>query len=132
LSAIWRERKQLLGLWGVKCRQCGTPQYDNGAHTTTPIRVCSVCQTQDDFDDYNFAGKKATVFSFTQDNLAAVADPPAIVVLVDFEGGGRSFFDMTDRDPQKVEIGMPVEMTFRKFQRDRGLTNYFWKARSVR
>ena len=28
LSALWRERKQLLGLWGVKCRRCGTPQYE--------------------------------------------------------------------------------------------------------
>jgi uncharacterized OB-fold protein len=132
LSAIWRERKQLLGLWGVKCRRCGTPQYDNGAATTGPIRICAVCQAQGEFDDYNFARKKATVFSFTQDNLAAVVDPPASVVLVEFEGGGRAFFDLTDRDPAKVEIGMPVEMTFRKVHFDRGISNYFWKARPVR
>ncbi|MBM4462193.1 MAG: 3-hydroxy-3-methylglutaryl CoA synthase [Chloroflexi bacterium] len=132
LSALWRERKQLLGLWGVKCRRCGTPQYDNGAATTGPIRVCGVCLAQGDFDDYNFARKKATVFSFTQDNLAAVVDPPASVVLVEFEGGGRAFFDLTDRDPAKVEIGMPVEMTFRKVHFDRGISNYFWKARPVR
>jgi hydroxymethylglutaryl-CoA synthase len=132
LSANWRERKQLMGLWGIKCRRCGTPQYDNGAATTGPIRVCAGCQAQDDFDDYCFARRKATVFSFTQDNLAPVIDPPASVVLVEFEGGGRAFFDLTDRDPAKVEIGMPVEMTFRKLQLDRGLTNYFWKARPVR
>jgi len=132
LSAIWRERRQLLGLWGIKCRRCGTRQYDNGAATTGPIRVCAVCQAQDDFDDYNFARRKATVFSYTQDNLAPVIDPPASVVLVEFEGGGRAFFDLTDRDPAKVEIGMPVEMTFRKLQFDRGLTNYFWKARPIR
>ena len=132
LSAIWRERRQLLGLWGIKCRRCGTPQYDNGAATTGPIRVCAVCQAQDDFDDYNFARRKATVFSYTQDNLAPVIDPPASVVLVEFEGGGRAFFDLTDRDPAKVEIAMPVEMTFRKLQFDRGLSNYFWKARPIR
>lgn len=132
LSAIWRERKQLLGLWGIKCRQCGTPQYDNGAATTTPIRVCAVCQAQDDFDDYNFARRKATVFGYTQDNLAAVVDPPASVVLVEFEGGGRAFFDLTDRDPAEVQIGMPVEMTFRKLHFDRGISNYFWKARPIR
>jgi len=132
MTATWRERKQLLGLWGIKCRQCGTPQYDNGAATTGPIRVCARCQAQNDFDDYDFAGRKATVFSYTQDNLAAVIDPPASVVLVEFEGGGRAFFDLTDRDPAKVELGMPVEMTFRKMQLDRGLTNYFWKARPIR
>jgi hydroxymethylglutaryl-CoA synthase len=132
MAANWRERKQLLGLWGIKCRHCGTPQYDNGAATTGPIRVCAQCRAQDDFDDYNFARRKAKVFSYTQDNLAAVIDPPASVVLVEFEGGGRAFFDLTDRDPEKVEVGMPVEMTFRKLQYDRGLTNYFWKARPVR
>ena len=132
LSAVWRERKQLLGLYGVKCRKCGTPQYDNGSLMTTPIRVCMKCQARDDFEDYRFRDKKATVFSFTQDNLASVVDPPASVVVVDFEGGGRSIFDLTDRDPAKVEIGMPVEMTFRKLQFDRGLTNYFWKCRPPR
>ncbi|NQT48518.1 MAG: OB-fold domain-containing protein [Chloroflexi bacterium] len=132
LSALWRERKQLMGLWGIKCRRCGTPQYDNGAATTTPIRVCAVCQAQDDFEDYNFARRKATVFSYTQDNLAPVVDPPASVVLVEFEGGGRAFFDLTDRDPAGIEIGTEVGMTFRKMQFDRGITNYFWKARPIR
>ena len=132
LSAIWRERRVLLGLWGVKCRQCGTPQYDNGAMSTSPIRICAKCQAQDDFEDYNFAGRKAKVFSFTHDQLAPVIDPPASVVLVEFEGGGRAFFDLTDRDPKKVEVGTEVEMTFRKMQFDRGITNYFWKARPIR
>ncbi len=132
LSAIWRERRVLLGLWGVKCRRCGTPQYDNGAMSTSPIRVCAKCQAQDDFEDYNFAARKAKVFSFTHDQLAQVADPPASVVLIDFEGGGRAFFDLTDREPDKIEVGTEVEMTFRKMQFDRGITNYFWKARPIR
>ena len=132
LSAIWRERRVLLGLWGVKCRRCGTPQYDNGAMSTSPIRVCAECQAQDDFENYNFAGRKAKIFSFTHDELAQVADPPASVVLIDFEGGGRAFFDLTDRDPDKIEVGTEVEMTFRKMQFDRGITNYFCKARPIR
>ena len=132
LSAIWRERRVLLGLWGVKCKRCGTPQYDNGAMSTSPIRICAVCQAQDDFEDYNFARRKAKIFSFTHDRLAQVADPPASVVLIDFEGGGRAFFDLTDRDPDKIEVGTEVEMTFRKMQFDRGISNYFWKARPIR
>ncbi len=132
MSANWRERKQLLALWGVKCKKCGTVQYDNGAATTGPIRICAECQALDNFEDYKFGGRKAKVFSYTQDNLAAVIDPPASVVLIEFDGGGRAFFDLTDRDPLKVEVDMPVEMTFRRLQYDRGLTNYFWKARPVR
>lgn len=132
LSAIWRERRQQLGLWGIKCRRCGTVQYDNGAAATTPIRICAVCGARDDFDDFNFSRKKARIFSYTHDNLAPVADPPASVVLVDFEGGGRAFFDLTDRDPAEVAVGTEVEMTFRRMQVNRGLSIYHWKARPVR
>lgn len=132
VAANWRERYVDLGLWGVKCRRCGTPQYDYGGMTTAPIRVCAVCQAVDDFEDHNFARKKATVFSFTQDMLAPSLDPPTSVAMIDFEGGGRSLFDLTDRDPDQVQLGMEVEMTFRKVFADRGLNNYFWKARPIR
>jgi hydroxymethylglutaryl-CoA synthase len=132
VAANWRERKTILGLWGIKCRRCGTPQYDGGAISTTPIRVCAVCQAQDDFDDYNFSRKKATVFSYTQDMLAPAVDPPSSVVMIEFEGGGRSLFDLTDRDPEDVKVGMEVEMTFRKVFADQGISNYFWKARPIR
>ena len=132
VAANWRERYIDLGLWGIKCRKCGTPQYDYGAITTAPIRVCAVCQAVDDFEDYNFARRKATVFSYTHDMLAPSPDPPTSVVMIDFEGGGRSLFDLTDRDPDQVQLGMEVEMTFRKVFFDRGLNNYFWKARPIR
>jgi hydroxymethylglutaryl-CoA synthase len=132
VSANWRQRKDLLGLWGIKCRSCGTPQYDNGGITTTPIRVCAVCGAVDDFDDYDFSRKRAKVFSYTQDQLAPAADAPSSVVLIDFEDGGRMLFDLTDRDPDSVDVGMEVEMTFRKVFFDRGLNNYYWKARPIR
>ena len=132
MAANWRDRKILLGLWGVKCRKCGQPQYDNGAMSTPPIRICAKCQSQDDFEDYCFSGRTGTVFSYTHDQLAPVVDPPASVVLVEFEGGGRAFFDLTDRNPDEIKVGTKVEFTFRKLQFDRGLTNYFWKVRPAR
>ncbi len=132
VSAIWRERKQLMGLWGVKCNKCGTPQYDNGCGTTTPIRVCAKCIAQDDFEDYCFSALKAKVFSFTNDQLAPSIDPPSSVVLIEFEGGGRAFFDLTDRVADEIKIGMDIEMTFRKVFESRGISNYFWKARPAR
>jgi hydroxymethylglutaryl-CoA synthase len=132
VSANWRERKILLALYGVKCGNCGTVQYDNGANSTVPIRICTVCQAQDNFEDYRFARKQGKVFSFTHDNLAQVQDPPSSVVLVDFDGGGRAFFDLTDRDPETLQIGTKVEMTFRRVHLDRGMVTYFWKARPIR
>jgi len=136
ISALRRNRKEILALYGVRCLQCGTPQYVNpGATLTTgvtPVRICVVCHTKDQFEPYRFADKKATVFTFTQDNLAASADPPATTTVVDFDGGGRGVFDMTDRDPAALQVGMRVEMTFRKLFFDRGIHNYYWKTRPIR
>lgn len=132
VAANTRSRRQILGLWGVKCRQCGTPQYDGGTIGSVPIRVCAVCQARDDFEDYGFADRKATIFSFTHDNLAPSPDKPSSVAVVDFEGGGRFLFDLTDSDPAEVNVGMEVEMTFRKIWSDRGISNYHWKARPIR
>ena len=102
------------------------------ANSSTPIRICAACQAQDNFEDHRLAREKGKVFSFTHDNLAPSIDPPSSVVLIDFEGGGRAFFDLTDRDPEAVGIGTEVEMTFRKVHFDRGIATYFWKARPIR
>jgi uncharacterized OB-fold protein len=132
VSAVWRQRKDLLGLWGIKCRRCKTPQYDNGGITTTPIRVCAVCGAVDDFEDYDFSKKKATVFTYTHDLLAPASDPPSSAALIDFDDGGRMLFDLTDRDPDQIKVGTRVEMTFRKVYSDGRVNNYYWKARPVR
>ena len=35
---------------------------------------------------------------------------------------------MTDRELDEVQIGMPVEMSFRKLRVVNGIHNYYWKA----
>ena len=127
IAELRRERRQLLALYGLRCTACGTPQYD-----VRPGRVCVVCQAKDQFEPYRFADKKAKIFTFTQDRLQTSNDPPNTAVVVDFDGGGRGMFDLTDRDPDEVEVEMPVEMTFRKLYFNRGVHNYYWKARPVR
>ena len=134
LTALKRSRKEVMCLYGKKCLTCGHVmwQLPFGIGGMTPIRVCYYCQTKDNFEDYKFSDKKAKLFSYSLDLLADVIDPPATPVCLDFDGGGRGMFDLTDRDPAKVEVGMPVEMVFRKLYYDRGVHNYHWKARPVR
>jgi len=62
--------------------------------------------------------------------------PPPLTALsisraadIDFEGGGRLICELTDCDPDKVAVGMKLEMTFRKMFSSRGIHNYFWKAK---
>jgi hydroxymethylglutaryl-CoA synthase len=123
--ALWRDTKGGLALYGAKCNQCGTIQYP-------APRVCVECQAKDDFEEYRFADKTGTIFTYCLDNLAAHPDPPAILATIDFPEGGRIMCDMTDCEPDEVKVGMPVEMTFRKIGYVGGLYNYWWKCRPLR
>ena len=123
--ALWRDVQGGMGLYGVKCRNCGSPQYP-------AQRVCYKCRTKDDFDRYRFADKKAILTSFSHDMLSASLDPPTTVCAVDFEGGGRIMCDMTDRDPDEVQVDIPVEMTFRRLFYGANFYTYWWKCRPLR
>ncbi|MDP2744032.1 MAG: 3-oxoacyl-[acyl-carrier-protein] synthase III C-terminal domain-containing protein [Dehalococcoidia bacterium] len=123
---LWRRRKEILGLYGGKCRACGTTQYP-------PQRVCVQCQAKDQFDDYKFADKQGQLFTFCLDYVTSPSpDPPTAYCWVDFEGGARIVSPMTDFTPEEIKVGMTIEMTFRRFQQKDGISNYFWKCRPVR
>jgi len=128
MSTLWRDRKLVFSLYGSKCTSCGTPQYP-------PQRVCvnPKCGEIDEMEDYRFSDRKASVFTFTGDNLASSIDPPGIYGVVDFEGGGRFWFDFTDCELEAISVGMPMEMTFRRkyIDESRGQHGYFWKAKPV-
>jgi uncharacterized OB-fold protein len=125
VPALWRDMDWGLSLRGVKCKNCGTPQYPRQ-------RVCVICQAQDNFEPYDFTDKKATIGTFSHDNLAASIDPPTTIAAVDFEEGGRIVFNMVDRDPQDVKPGMPVEVSFRKVHYFESIHNYWWKCTPIR
>lgn len=122
-SVIHRERDAIYRLQGVKCRVCGTLQYP-------PQRVCTGCRTKDKFDPVRFSDKKGKVFTFTQKfggDIPAFARP-MVDTMVDFEGGGRAIFGMTDMDVKDVRIGMEVEMSFRTLGIGGGIRNYSWRC----
>lgn len=129
LSTLFRERRTVLGLVGGRCRLCGTPQFP-------AQRVCvnPQCGEIDQMEDYRFADLEGRLFTYTADRLAASVNPPAIYGLVDFAGGGRYLFDLTDCEPDALKVGMPVRMSFRRKYTDetRGIYGYFWKAVPVR
>lgn len=131
MASLWREHRSALPLYGVKCKVCGTPQLFL-TNQSTRAHICVDCGSKDQFDPYRFADKNGKVASFSHDFLALSQDPPNTLTIVDFEGGGRGAFEMTDRDPAECKVGMGVEMTFRKIFFSRGVHNYFWKCKPVR
>ena len=124
-SALWREEDKNMRLYGVKCRQCGTVQYP-------PQRVCIKCEAKDNFDKHRFWDKKAELFTFSPDYGIPSPDPPYVISVVDFEGGGRIWLTMTDKEVNEIEIGMPLELTFRRLHTIEGIHNYYWKVMPVR
>lgn len=129
MSALWRNRKMILGLVGGRCRLCGTPQYPRMDICVNP--ACGVLNSQ---DDYEFADIPAVVKTFTGDFLALSVDPPALYGMIQFEEGGRMMADFTDCALDDLKVGLPVTMEFKRrtVDRDRGNVNYFWKAVPVR
>ena len=125
VPAMWRERNRILNFHGSLCKNCGTVQVP-------PQRGCISCQSKDQSDEVRMSDKKGTIFTFSMDAVSSKVDTPVVIPIVDFEGGGRGEFYMTDRIPEEVSIGMTVEMTFRKLFFAEGLYHYNWKAMPVR
>src|SRR5882724_1651705 len=124
-AIVWRKRDDIYRLRGYRCLNCGKIQYPHQ-------RVCISCQSKDNFESVRLADKKATLFTFTLDFLNADPDPPTVMSIVDFEGGGRAYLQMTDRNPADIKIDQSVEMTFRRLYEAEGFVNYYWKCKPMR
>jgi len=123
--ALWRENKGRLSMYGAKCRECGTIHYP-------ARRVCIKCKAKDNFEEVNLSGSLGKVFTLSIDHLTANVDRPSVYVVIDLDQGGRVQNWLTDcGEPEKVTIGMPVEMTFRREQFAGGLYHYGWKPRPI-
>lgn len=121
LPEYYRIPEKNLALYGCRCKKCGTPQFP-------PTRICVECNAVDETEPYRFYGRNAVIQTFTVDYLAESQDPPNVVAVVDFEGGGRMFTFLVDAELDQVKVGAPVEMTFRCLQTVDGIRTYFWKA----
>jgi len=124
-SALWRDRSQIFPLHGLKCKSCNSVHFP-------PQRVCPKCKSKDQFDEVRLSDKRGTVFTFTADYICSRQEAPRVTAVVDFEGGGRMVTIMTDRVLDEIEVGMPVEMSFRKLATQNGFHNYFWKSMPLR
>jgi 3-hydroxy-3-methylglutaryl CoA synthase len=121
----WRDSNIVLNFHGGRCSKCGAVLY--------PIpRVCGECATKDQIEEIKLA-KTGSVYTFTLDHLedGQYVNVPVPRLVLDLEGGGRVFLSMTDGDPQEVEIGMSVDVVFRRLHEGSSFHNYYWKCRPV-
>nr|WP_087574863.1 OB-fold domain-containing protein [Sphingomonas sp. CDS-1] len=125
LTALYRNRKTVLGLVGGRCTKTGTVQFPRSEISVNQNE--SAIGTQ---EDYPLADRKASIMTFTADSLTYTPDPPNYYGMVEFEGGGRMLTEFTDADAQSIAVGAPMRMMFRIKAKDAdtGFAKYFWKA----
>ena len=129
--AAKREYDRNISLHGSRCKACGYVQYP-------PQRICTHCHTKDQMEPYSFVGKRGKIFTYTLDYITPRVEMPIATVEVDFEGGGRIQGYMTEVDADQITVGLPVEMTFRRYTLweeiglREGVYLYFWEAKPLR
>ena len=129
--AAKRDYEASMSIHGSKCKACGTVQYP-------PQRICTKCHAKDQMEPYSFLGRKGKIVTYNMDYITPSVEMPVVTTEVDFEGGGRIQCYMTEADIDQIKIGLPVEMTFRRYplweeiSLREGVYIYFWESRPLR
>ncbi|MGH3336847.1 MAG: bifunctional MaoC family dehydratase N-terminal/OB-fold nucleic acid binding domain-containing protein, partial [Nocardioides sp.] len=96
------------------CNACGALRHPPGP-------ACPECGAMD--RGHLVASGRGTVFSYVVHRHPPVPgrELPILLVLVDLEEGVRMVGELVDTDPEKIEIGMPVVVDFRRIDDDLAL-----------
>ena len=126
---LWRETPSVYQMKGIKCKNCGAVQYPMMFHS------CYECRADNQFEIVKLA-LKGTIYTYTLDHLVGgnYYDTPVPRCVIDLDGGGRVLVNMSEieKPEENVEIGMRVELTFRKQHEGGEFHNYYWKCRPER
>ena len=108
LPRFHRLRAPYYHLEGQICRACGKAQFP-------ALRSCRSCRARD-LDTRRFSGR-GTVFSFSEAAQAPEGFAPQhLMALVELEEGPVIAAQLTDLEPDEIEIGMAVEMVTRRIR----------------
>ncbi len=121
LPDYYRNYKKNHAFYGCRCTECGTPHFP-------PQRVCVHCHAIDKMEEYRFFDKAAHVRTFTMDGVSLSLDSPNILVVLEFEGGGKLMTYLVDCKKEDVRVGMAVKPTFRRMFKENGISTYYWKV----
>ena len=125
----WRRRSSPSAIARSCCRCTAAGARAASAVQFPRIRACIECGHRRRARRRARSRGAARVFTFTHDYLHESPDPPTTHAVVDLDGGGRIYLQLTDCEADRVAVDMPVELTFRRLHDGGGFHNYFWKAR---
>ncbi len=116
-----RDSRDILGLVGARCVDCGTINFPPGIHP-----ACLSCGG-DKFDDVGLA-RTGTVQTFVINHaMPAPFVAPLPLVCVDLDDGSRVMFQGVGGGAD-LAIDAPVELVLRRYTVERGVPVYGWKV----
>ena len=119
-----RDQREVLGLIGARCVECGTVNVPPSVHPSCP--GCA----GDKFDLVTLA-RSGTVQTYVVNHtMPAPFEAPLPLVVVDLDDGTRVQLQGAD-DGSALEIGGRVELVPRRYTIERGVPVYGWKVLST-
>ncbi len=128
LARNWRLREQRYQLTGNRCAECGAKFFP-------PRQVCTECRSTS-LDPYQFSGK-GELYSYTtlrQAPSGFESQAPYSIGMVRLDEGVMVEAQLTDVNPEDLEVGMRLEMVTRKLREEgeAGVIVYGYKFRPSR
>ncbi len=126
---FWREIPNRYNLIGTKCNHCNKVFFP-------PRAICPNCRRVGNLEPCKLEGK-GKVLSFTVVHVAPQDfkdQVPYVLAIIELKEGPKLMAQVTDCDPDEVEIGAEVEITFRRIKEDseEGIIHYGPKAKLLR
>ncbi len=129
IAATWRRMKHRYNLYGSKCENCRGVYFP-------PRIICPSCRRKGKMTDEKLSGKgKVITFSIVHAPPEGYSlEIPYVLAIIELVEGPRLTSQIVDVKAEKMSIGMPVEMAFRKLleQSAHGLIHYGYKFKPVR
>jgi hypothetical protein len=125
---FWRNLKRRYNLIGTKCLNCNELYFP-------PRQLCPKCRRASKIEDVQLKGR-GEVLTYTIIHSAPKrfeGQTPYIMAIIQLEEGPKLTAQIVDCDPTEIDIGMKVEMVFRRIQEDgdAGLIYYGYKFRPI-
>ena len=96
-----------------RCTACGATRIP-------PSPVCATCRSEE--SEWQEVTGRGEVYTFTAVHRAIAPDQPlpTVIAVISLEGSGglRIMSNLVDVDPEKIEIGMPVEVVWEDMSED--------------
>ncbi|MBW1839512.1 MAG: hydroxymethylglutaryl-CoA synthase [Deltaproteobacteria bacterium] len=125
-----RESEYYLKLKALECRRCGSLNFPRRHY-------CIDCRGEDFRETTLPREGEVVTYNYTQVVAVSPEEPPIAVCSIRLKGakgkrGGKLSAMLTECESEKVKIGLPVELIFRRCGQELGLVKYGYKAQPIR